>query len=265
MFNSLLPSLFLFIFANFTDSSKSFRLVPVELTPEPGYVELTIQYPEDDELKNSLPILVQVRVEGYPLGIETEIQRRKEIRACNKGQTIRVVVDDNPYILLNEDNAPTDAFDNHDAYFRQSVETKIKSNIKQGDHLIRVYPAYSYGEAVRGDGCFNASTFCFKKSGISKINIKDPMITYNEPQGVFSSSQPVLLDFLTHNCSLSKDGYKVRLIIDGKMMEELTNSLPYYMHGLSKGSHTIKLELIDRSGKAINKPFTSPSRTITIR
>jgi hypothetical protein len=264
MYHSLVTSLLLFIFTSYSDSSHSLRIVPVDQSPDADNVQLTIQYPEDNELKNSLPIHVQVRVDGFPLGIETELPRRKEIRACDKGQTIRVVVDDNPYILLNEDDAPSDAFDNHDVYFRQSVETHIKQNIKPGDHLIRVYPAYSYGEAVRGDGSYNASTFCYKKQGITKIDLSAPMITYNEPTGSFKSNQPILLDFLVNNCELSSGGYTVKLSIDGKAVKTLTSSMPNYIYGLSKGSHIIKLELLDRTGKLVNNPFTSPSRTITV-
>lgn len=195
MIHSLIPTFILSFFTSFAAATSNLRIVSVDPSPEADNVDLTIQYPEENELKQSLPILIQIRVDGFPLGIETETPRRKEIRASDKGQTIRVVIDDMPYILLNEDNAPTDAFDNHDVYFRQSVETKLKDSIKQGDHLIRVYPAYSYGEAVRGDDTYNASVFSYKKQGIAQIDLNAPMITYNEPQGNFSSSMPILLDF----------------------------------------------------------------------
>lgn len=265
MFLSLLPSILMFIFTNYSDKTENIRIVPMKASPDADYVLLTIQYPEDDELKNSLPIHVQIRVEGFPLGIMTEDPRSEEIRACDKGQTIRVVIDDNPYILLNEDDAPSNAFDNHDAYFRQSVETYVKDNIKTGDHLIRTYPAYSYGEAVRGDQSYNASTFCFKKQGISKIDLSAPMITYNEPQGTFQAGKPILLDFLVHNCSLSDDGYHVDFIVDGQQVKALTSPQPYYIYGLPKGDHMIKLELKDKSGNLVNNPFTSPARKISIR
>jgi len=260
-----MSSLLLFTFTSYSGDKSQLRIVPVDPSPEATNIDVTIQYPEDNELKNSLPIHVQVRVDGFPLGIETMLPRREEIRACPKGQTIRVAIDDQPYILLNEDDAPSDAFDNHDLYFRQSVETLIKNNIKPGDHLIRAYPAYSYGEAIRGDGTYNASLFCFKKQGITKIDLKQPMITYNEPQGVFSGSKPILLDFLLTNCELSEDGYKVRMSIDGSVFKIITSYQPYYLYGLGKGSHTIQLELIDRKNNPVNNLFSSPSRTISIR
>lgn len=265
MFNLLLPSLLMFVFTSYSSTKDPIRIVPMAPAAEPEYVEVTIQHPEDDELKQSLPILVEVRIEGYALGINTEDQKAEEIRACPKGQTIRVVLDDNPYILLNEDDAPSDAFDNHDAWFRTQVETFIKDNIKPGDHLLRAYAAYSFGEAVRGNKTFNMSTFCFKKQGITKIDLSAPMITYNEPQGVFKGDQPILLDFLCNNCELSAGGYKVRLTIDGKEIQKLTSSNPYYIYGLSKGNHTVKLELLSPSGRVVNNPFTTPERTITIR
>lgn len=264
MLNSLVPSILLFMFASYSNLEKV-RVVPVTSSPEADNIVVILQYPEDNDVATSLPVLAQVRVDGYPLGITTDEQRKDEIRACDKGQTIRLVLDDNPYIPLNEDDAPTNAFDNHDYYFEQVVETKLKDNIKQGDHLIRVYPAYSYGESVHGDKTFQAAVFSYKTKGITPINLQDPMITYNEPQGTFKGDQPILLDFLIHNFELSSDGYKVRLTIDGKVMRIITSFQPFYIYGLPKGSHTIKLEVLDGSDKVVQAPFCCPSRVISVR
>jgi len=264
MLSSLVPSVLLFMFASYS-SMENVRVVPVTSTPEADNLVVVIQYPDDNDVVTSLPILAQVRVDGYPLGITTEQQRKDEIRACDKGQTIRIMIDDNPYIPLNEDDAPTNAFDNHDYYFEQVVETKIKDNIKQGDHLIRAYPAYSYGESVHGDKTFQASIFSYKTKGITPIDLDAPMITLNEPQGTYKGDQPILLDFMIHNFELSSDGYKIRLSIDNKVMRMITTYQPFYIYGLPKGSHTIKLEVIDTKEKVVQAQFCCPSRVISVR
>jgi hypothetical protein len=91
------------------------------------------------------------------------------------------------------------------------------------------------------------------------------MITLNEPQGTYKGDQPILLDFLIHNFELSSDGYKIRLSIDNKVMRMITTYQPFYIYGLPKGSHTIKLELLDTKDKVVQAPFCCPSRVISVR
>jgi hypothetical protein len=71
----------------------------------------------------------------------------------------------------------------------------------------------------------------------------------------------VLLDFYITNCQLSKDGYKVRLTIDGSDQRILTNWVPYYLYGLSKGKHRIKLELLDEKNKVVPGAYATVERT----
>jgi hypothetical protein len=73
-----------------------------------------------------------------------------------------------------------------------------------------------------------------------------------------------LLDFYLSNCDLSPDGYKVRLTVDGTMTRVISSWQPYYISGLKKGTHTIRLELIDEKNLLVPGIFNDNQRTITI-
>jgi hypothetical protein len=72
------------------------------------------------------------------------------------------------------------------------------------------------------------------------------------------------LDFLISNCELTPDGYKVRLTIDGNVHRTLTSWQPYYIYGLSKGKHTIRLELLNKEEK-VPGSFNDVTRTIYVQ
>ena len=56
----------------------------------------------------------------------------------------------------------------------------------------------------------------------------------------------------------------MRLTVDGKVHRTLTSWQPYYIYGLQKGKHTIRLELVDASGKVVAGPFNDVQRTIQV-
>jgi hypothetical protein len=97
------------------------------------------------------------------------------------------------------------------------------------------------------------------------IDLSRPFLTYNCPEGEFKAGQPILLDFYLSNTQLSSDGYKVRLIIDGRDKRILTDWVPYYIYGLKKGSHTIKLELLSPQGTVLSPLFDDLQQTIVVK
>jgi hypothetical protein len=248
-----------------TPNPSDIRVVSVTPTPEADHVEVYISYPENGEIKKSMPIDLKFRTENFPLGVHSDFPRASEIYDdTSEGQALRIVVDDQPFLQANE--ALDDALDDYETDFDQSIEIDLKGNLTPGMHVLRIYPARSYGESLKGDKCFAASTFYYKeKKDNLDFNPKGPYLTYNEPQGVFSGSKPILLDFYLTNCQLSNDGYKVKLTIDGKIQRTLTQWAPYYIYGLGKGSHTIKLELLDNKNKKVSGIFSQSERKISVR
>ncbi len=239
------------------------RVVPVEPTPESDSAAIHIVFPKEGEVKTTNPVTVQLRVEGFPIGYNSDFQRDKEIRNDNQGQTIHLFVDDRPYFEINE--PIEDVTNSEEIDLDQLFITKLPFKLEDGLHILRVMPVRSFGESLKGDECFAASYFYMNKKSKAAPDLKRAYLTYNEPEGTFSIEKPILLDFYISNTQLSQDGYKVRLTIDGSDKRLLTNWTPYYIYGLKKGSHTIKLELLDPQGRVIPSLFEDTKRTITVK
>ena len=243
------------------------RVVPVKPSAESNTVTTKIIFPRPYENKRKSPVNVQLRVEGFPLGVVTQNDRAKQIYDDPEGQAIHVIIDNQPYLIYNQ--SFEDSFDENREFYDKIVSFHIPFTLRAGMHVIRVFPARSYGESLKGKGPFSAEIFYFqdrKKTDNLNIDLQKPYLTYNEPQGRYPSGKgdPILLDFLLSNCELSRDGYKVRLTVDKKVIETLTEYTPYYIYGLSPGKHTVKLELLDRDNKRVPGFFNVTEREVEI-
>ncbi|CAM0117248.1 hypothetical protein [Rhabdochlamydiaceae symbiont of Dictyostelium giganteum] len=238
-------------------------VTPVESTPESDLTELRIAYPKNQVIDLENPVNVQMRLELYPLGFDSDFARAKEIRNSSEGQAIRVIIDDQPYLLVNQ--AIDDIMGSEEINLDQILMVKIPETLSSGEHIIRAYPVRSFGESLKNREAFATSTFYTGEKIVNaSLDLMSPFLTYNEPQGHFDPRQPILLDFLVSNATLSSDGYKVRLTIDGSNERILTEWTPYYLYGLGSGSHTIKLELLDFENTVISPLFNDLEHTITI-
>lgn len=249
---------------------KGIQVVPVDPTPDPNEVETRILYPRENESKTSSPVKGQINVAGFALGVDTENQpRRKEIWNDPEGQSLHIFIDNQPYFSVNE--AFIDALDSDrvGTYYDQTAEFEIPFKLQPGMHIIRTFPVRSYNESVKSDRAFAASVFYYQeKKDNPQVDLSAPYLTYNEPQGEYDydkKNQPILLDFYLSNCDLSKDGYKVRLTIDNENQRILTSWQPYYIYGLKKGMHKIRLELLDPQNNYISGLFNDVTRTIVIK
>lgn len=245
---------------------KELRIVPMARAPEPDHVNVKILFPKEGEMKTKTPIEGQIKVTGFSLGTDSDFLRKKEIFNDNEGQSLHVFIDNQPYFSLNE--ALINALDDVEEYFDQTAEFKIPFKLQPGMHIIRVFPVRSFNESLKDEGCFAASTFYYKdKTENSQIDLSAPYLTYNEPQGEYSynNGEPILLDFYITNCQLSRDGYKVRLTIDNDIQRTLFAWQPYYIYGMKKGSHRIRLELLDPQNRPMGGLFNDVQRTIVIK
>ena len=239
------------------------QVVPVDKTPEPNDVSLSLEYPNDGSIETKDPVHVEMRLDWFPLGTASDFPRKDELYSDGEGQTIHVFIDDQEYFEANE--ALFDAVDDHDEYFDQIVEFEIPFNLSPGAHIIRAFPCRSYGESLKTRETSIGNFFYFKKKSSMKMDFKKPYLTYNEPQGSYKDpSKPILLDFFINNCTLSIDGYKVRLTIDGENQRFLYSWSPYYIYNLPKGTHTIRLELLDPQNVQVPGLFNDVQRKISL-
>ena len=246
------------------DQTTGVRVIPMKSSPEPDEVEVRFSFPLEGELKTENPVLVQLRLEAFPLGFMTDLPRAREIRDSDEGQSIHIIVDGKHHFDINE--AIDDIAENQEIDFDQIIQARIPYKLSNGIHILRAFPAWSYGESLKNPKCFAATYFYFGKTESKpSIDLSKPYLTYNAPEGEFKSDEPVLLDFYLTNTQLSRDGYKVRLIIDNIDKRILTEWVPYFIYGLKKGSHTIKIELLDPQNKVLAPLFNDLQQTIVVK
>lgn len=247
--------------------TKDLKVIPAFPSLESNTCFLRIVFPRPFENKRKNPVNVQLRVEGYTLGIPTQNERRSELFNHPEGQSIHVFIDNEPYLSYHQ--VIRDSAEEEKEFYDKLLSFAIPFNLKAGQHVIRAFPARSYGESLKGVGCYNAEIFYFqdrKKTNSLNIDLSKPYLTYNEPQGRYPihESDPILLDFYLSNCDLSPEGYKVRLTINGDGTQILTQWTPYYIYGFSKGKHRIKLELLDKNNHLVPGYFNVTEREIII-
>jgi hypothetical protein len=250
---------------NESTTDDAVQVMPVYRAPESSTVVLALALPQQGDFYSSNPVWVQFRIDGYALGMNSPGQRGDELAQSDMGQTLHVVVDSEPYIAV-KDNA-IDPFNEEGYYYDTSYKFKLPFRLDDGMHTIRMFPARSYGESLKGENTYQAISFYVgSKKNRPEFDLSKPYLTYNEPtdQIYLTDKKPVLLDFYISNCELSPDGYKVRLTIDGKVKRTLSSWQPYYIYGLDRGKHTVRLQLIDRNGKIAPGAFNDVERTIRI-
>lgn len=246
-------------------NTSGIRTMPVARTPESNTIALRIAIPKEGQVVSN-PAWLQFRIEGFALGAgSSQFERAAEIANTKMGQTIHVIIDNHPYFPVNE--PAIDPFDEAGYFYDMSYKVEIPYRLKEGMHTIRMFPARSFGESLKGDRTYVAIPFYIgERKDNPQMDLSQPYITYNEPSSrmYLTENKPILLDFYVSNTELSSDGYKVRLTIDGKVNRTITSWQPYYIYGLKKGRHTVRLELIDEMGKVAPGIFNVVEETITV-
>ncbi len=241
------------------------RIVPVRPTPEPDNVQTTIVFPKEEQVLAGNPVNVQVRLRGFPIGTLSDFDRAKEIYNDPNGQSLLIFIDDyHPFEIYK---SFVDSLDQNNLFFDLTLNKDIPYELKEGIHVIRAFPDRSYGESLKRPGCYDASVFYIgKKENAKEVNLKAPYLTYNEPLETlrYNEKQPILLDFYLSNTQLSRDGYKVRVIINDTITRILTLWAPYYIYGIPKGQHTIQLQLLNPKNEVEPGMFNDVKRTITV-
>jgi len=98
---------------------------------------------------------------------------------------------------------------------------------------------------------------------------KKPLLTYSRPKGENkgADADPIMIDFWLTNAKLQGDGgeYRVRYSIDNGEAKFIEKWEPVWLSGWTNGTHSVKLELIDKSGNVVeNGGYNSTAREITV-
>jgi hypothetical protein len=96
-----------------------------------------------------------------------------------------------------------------------------------------------------------------------------PLLTYSRPKGEYKGpdADAIMIDFWLSNAKLQGEGgdYRVRYSVDGGEAKFIDKWEPIWLTGWAAGKHTVKLELVDKSGNVVdNGGYNSTSRDITV-
>ncbi|HEX7957232.1 MAG TPA: hypothetical protein VF508_09835 [Pyrinomonadaceae bacterium] len=96
-----------------------------------------------------------------------------------------------------------------------------------------------------------------------------PLLTYSRPKGEYkgADADAIMIDFWLSNAKLQGDGgeYRVRYAVDGSEAKYIDKWEPVWLSGWTAGKHTVRLELVDKSGNVVdNGGYNATSRDITV-
>lgn len=213
--------------------------------------KLSMNMSSTSEDLDSNKIVIHYNIENYELGKQTNASGIKSCANSADGQHIHNIIDNEPYTALYKPNATV----------------KAKSD---GQHYILSFLSRSYHESIKNKNAYVLTTVITGKSRYStryaKPELDKPMLFYSRPKGAYTGSETdaVLLDFYLVNCDLSRNGYYVMAEINGTPFK-LTKWCGYFMEGLPMGENTVKLTLMDKSGKVVESPFSTVERKFTLK
>src|SRR5687767_12873636 len=101
------------------------------------------------------------------------------------------------------------------------------------------------------------------------VDRSKPLLTYSRPKGEYTGADAnsIMIDFWLSNAKLQGDGgeYRVRYSVDGGEAKYIDKWDPIWLTGWTAGKHTVRLELVDRSGAVVdNGGYNATSRDITV-
>lgn len=202
--------------------------------------------------------------------------------ANGTGNHIHVILDNQPY----------------EAYYEIDQPFELR-NVTEGKHTLRVFPSRPWHESYKNDDAFQMVEFTVKSGGdaskptttnsgqvmaspsparegkdvasgnAGNVDPAKPLLTYSRPKGEYKGedADPIMIDFWLSNAKLQSDGgeFRVRYTVDGGAPGFIDTWKPIWLSGWASGKHTVKLELVDKSGNLVdNGDYNSTARAIDV-
>lgn len=225
-------------------TEKKYKIVPVT-SPAFADASLTVKNLADDAKLKEGENTFAFEVQNYKLGEQTPDAKDKGLANSGKGQHIHWILNNDPYSAHYE---PT-----------------VKKDLKKGGYVVLAFLSRSYHESVKNEKSYVIKKFTVGDAEPLKADLKAPHMFYSRPKGTYQwkAGDKLLLDFFLLNVELAADGNKVKATINGE--EHMIDKWqPYAIEGLEAGKVTVKLELLDKDGKAIEGPFNTVEREVTL-
>ena len=165
------------------------------------------------------------------------------------GQHIHLIIDDQPYAA--------------------KYEPSFNYEIADGEHYLLAFLSRSYHESIKTKDAHVVVKGNFKgNSMMSKAKVDAPMLFYSRPKGEYvgkADTEKIMLDFYLVNTTLSADGNKVKVAVNGEEKFVLDEWKPIFIEGLPMGDNKIKLTLVDKDGNVIDAPLNPVERVFTLK
>jgi hypothetical protein len=218
--------------------------------------------------------------------------------ATGKGNHIHVILDNQPYEAYYELNQPFElrnvaegkhtlrVFPSrpwHESYKNDGAFQMVEFTVKGGgdaskptttkDGQTMASPAAKAEPSKAATATASATPARegkdYRPSKAGEIDPTKPLLTYSRPKGEYKAedADPIMIDFWLSNVRLQGDGgeYRVRYTVDGGEAKFIDKWEPIWLSGWINGKHTVKLELVDKSGNLVdNGGYNSTTREITV-
>ena len=199
-------------------------------------VRVVVESPKEGEVTPWETVDVFVRAENYAIG--------------DGGNRLHVIVDNGSPVEHSHELKPV-----------------VLHGLAPGAHVLRIHAVKPDGKMLAGPEAGARLDFFVRRQDFSNFQPLDkPYLTVNLPKDgmAFPDAEgKVWFDFRAHNVSLAKEGYRVRLLLNG-VETVLSSPEPYAWTGLPEGRHRLVVELIDEDGDPVSEIFARVERTFEI-
>lgn len=290
---------------NTTATSSASPLIAQELkvVPRPSSIEeMMKQRGEQDKASPSLRIVTPAKnavINGST--VEVKLDLSGELKgymphkdpATGKGNHIHVILDNQPYEAYYELGQPFEmrnvaegkhtlrVFPSrpwHESFKNDGAFQMVTFTVKGGgdaskptttkDGQTMASPAQSPAASASPTPAKEGKDFA-TKSNAGEVDATKPLLTYSRPKGEYTGadSEAIMIDFWLTNGKLQSEGgdYRVRYTIDGGAPRFIDTWNPIWLSGWASGKHTVKVELVDKSGQVVeNGGYNSTTREINV-
>ncbi len=212
--------------------------------------------------------------------------------ATGKGNHVHVILDNQPYEAYYEIGQPFElrnvaegkhtlrVFPSrpwHESFKNDAAFQMVTFTVKGGGDAAKPTTA-SNGQTLASPAKSPASSASptpakegkdFAKSNAGEVDATKPLLTYSRPKGEYTGAdtEAIMIDFWLLNGKLQSQGgdYRVRYTVDDGTPGFLDMWEPIWLSGWTAGKHTVKLELVDKSGQVVdNGGYNVTTREINV-
>lgn len=188
-------------------------------------------------------------VRNYELMAQTNDEKKAHCANSGDGQHIHFILNNKPY--------------------KAKYESSFEEKLDEGDNVILSFLSRSYHESIKNQTAHTITVINTQGTEETMVDfdMNQPHLFYSRPKGTYEGedAKKILVDFFLLNATLSEDGNKVILTVDGVDLT-ITKWVPYFLEGLEPGEHTFRIKLVDQNNTLIPGKFNdSGDRTVTIK